>query len=296
MTKKTTVHVVINPASGMKQPILFLLNQALKKHDHIKWSVSVTQQDEDAYTQSREALYNKVDMVAVYGGDGTVVEAARALYNTSCPLAILPGGSANVVAKDLGIPMDISQAIVALLAPTTPNVRKVDMAELNGNPLFLHVSVGLFADFVKETSRELKNLIGQAAYGVTLSRILRDTPVSTYTFSLDGQTYKKDGVGLYIANAGNMGTTSLQFEPEIDLADGKLDVIFVKEVSVSSINEFVQNVLFKKPTSQYIDHWRASRIQIEATEDQTVSSDDRITNQRNISLSVVPQSLQVIVP
>lgn len=292
--KEKRIHIIINPAAGVREPILFLLNKAFRDKP-VRWSVSLTHNDGDAYSQAAEKR-DEVDVIAVYGGDGTVVEAAKALYKTDTPLAILPGGSANVIAKDIGIPLNIEQAISDLLVTAKGNIKKVDMAEVNGEPIFLHVSIGLFADFVKETSRELKNILGQAAYGVTTLRLPQLSTQSKYTFTIDGREYERKGVGLHVANSGNLGFTNLSFFPTMSITDGKLDLIFVKQVTVATVGEFVQNVLGSSPKHDQIEYYQGSHIQLKALENQTVSWDDHIREERQLDVHISPQALGVIVP
>jgi diacylglycerol kinase family enzyme len=97
------IHVVINPASGKAEPILSILNQVLHPHD-IAWYNSVTHEAGDCTGLVREALERKVDLVAVYGGDGTVMEAANGLMGSEIPLLVLPGGTGNVFSIEIGIP------------------------------------------------------------------------------------------------------------------------------------------------------------------------------------------------
>lgn len=293
--KKKRIHIIINPASGTQEPILFLLNKAFRDKP-INWSVSITQADQDAYTQACTYREERVDIIAAYGGDGTVVEVAKALYKSSIPLAILPGGSANVLAKDIGVPVNIEKAIESLLVRDDAVVKQVDMAEANKNPILLHVSVGIFADFIEQTSRDLKNILGIGAYGVTSLTLPQIANTASYTFTIDGVTYNKTGVGLHVANSGSLGFANLSFFSEIKMTDGKLDVIFVKDVTVSSFAEFVQNALGKNAKQNQIEHYQGKHIQLSAQADQTVAQDDRIRTDREIDVNVVPNALRVLVP
>jgi len=97
------IHVIINPAAGQAEPILNVLNSVLRPAG-IRWDVCVTNEDGDARQYAQLAVTAGVDAVAVYGGDGTVTEAASGLIGSTMPLAILPGGTGNTMAIELGIP------------------------------------------------------------------------------------------------------------------------------------------------------------------------------------------------
>ena len=120
------VHVVINPAAGQDEPILNTLNRVFKEAE-IDWDISLTKQAGDARQQAQTAAQSGVDIVAVYGGDGTVAEVASGLLGTSIPLAILPGGTANVLSVELGIPATLALACQLICDPKA-TIRKMDGA------------------------------------------------------------------------------------------------------------------------------------------------------------------------
>src|SRR5688572_14012985 len=118
------VHVIINPAAGQDRPVLGILNKAFKDAE-IDWDVFITKEAGDARRFAEEAVAAKADVVAVYGGDGTVMEVANGVKNTGVPLAIFPGGTANVMSVELGIPSDLAEAC-ALVCSDNHDIRVVD--------------------------------------------------------------------------------------------------------------------------------------------------------------------------
>ncbi len=86
------IHVVINPGSGKPTPVLHTLNTVFRRRD-IEWEISLTQKSGDAERFARQAAESGVDIMAAYGGDGTVMEVARGLMGLETPLAIFPGGT-----------------------------------------------------------------------------------------------------------------------------------------------------------------------------------------------------------
>ena len=112
----------------------------------------------------REFLPQRPDVVAVCGGDGTVSEAACALLGTDVPLAVLPGGTSNVLALELKIPLELSRARELLLGGREREVR-VGMA--NGRPFLLMAGVGLDARIMGGMSPRLKRWLGRAGIFLT---------------------------------------------------------------------------------------------------------------------------------
>ena len=107
------VHVIINPASGPNRPILNTLNDVFRKHG-VDWDVSITKRYGDATQQARDAIARGVDLVVGYGGDGTQHELANAVIGTGMPMGILPGGTGNGFAREIGIPKELDEAVELL--------------------------------------------------------------------------------------------------------------------------------------------------------------------------------------
>ena len=103
------IHIIVNPAAGRDRPMLSVFNSVFQPAQ-VDWDVSITKTAGDARRLARQAAAAGVEAIAVYGGDGTVMEVASALVDTQTPMIILPGGTGNSVANELGIPRDIAQA------------------------------------------------------------------------------------------------------------------------------------------------------------------------------------------
>src|SRR5690554_2424284 len=105
-----SIHIITNPAAGQDRPFLNVFNKTFQEAG-IDWELLITKKPGDAARFAQDAVKAGVDVVAAYGGDGTVGEVAGALHGTNQPLAILPGGTANVMSVELGIPGDLPGAL-----------------------------------------------------------------------------------------------------------------------------------------------------------------------------------------
>ena len=103
------IHVVINPASGQPEPILNTLNDVFH-HSGVDWDVSITKKYGDGIELARRAAEKGYDVVASYGGDGTVMEVANGLVDNKTPMAVFPGGTGNVMSVELNIPQNLAEA------------------------------------------------------------------------------------------------------------------------------------------------------------------------------------------
>jgi diacylglycerol kinase family enzyme len=140
----------------------------------------------DATAIVKSFVARGIDVVAVCGGDGTISEAACGLEGSSVPLAILPGGTSNVLAIELGIPSSLARA-EALLYDGTPHALR--LAHADGRPFLLWAGAGLDARVMGRMSLPWKRLLGRAGILPTaLSQFLRyDFPRLEVT--IDGQVH-----------------------------------------------------------------------------------------------------------
>ncbi len=127
---------------------------------------------------ARRAVDDRVDVVAAFGGDGTVNEVTNGLASSTVPLAILPGGMANVFARSLGIPHDPVEATGFLLEKSDDQPRRVPLARLNDRYFTTMAGVGLDAAVVREVERRprKKKVVGDWFFAWTAVRVLLTRP------------------------------------------------------------------------------------------------------------------------
>ena len=275
---KRKVQVIINPASGRPKPILHILNSVFNKAE-VDWDIALTKARGDAERFSREAVTNGVDLVAAYGGDGTVMEVAQGLLGTPVPMVILPGGSANLMSVELGIPKDLEKAAEVAADLASPTCQ-VDVCLLGEKTFLLRVGMGFTARKVEDADRDLKNRFGVLAYSIASVKALKDSKSAHYRLKLDGKLIEADGVTCLIDNAGNMGIQGFKPAKDIRIDDGLLDVLIVGV----------------KREKRVIQHWQARQVVIEADPPQPVQVDGEMAGDTPVSAGIMPGALKVLVP
>lgn len=288
------VPVIVNPASGPDRPVLKILNHAFQAAG-ADWEVYLTKKAGDAQRLAGELRRAGAEVIAVYGGDGTVKEAARSLRGSRVPLAIFPGGTGNALATDLGLPRDLAQA-VALVCGAPTQLRPVDMGQIGEHVFILRASMGLETELLRGTDRQLKDQVGKLAYPLTALQQLGNQPMVRYHITIAGREFEAEGVLCAIANSAQMGVAGLALAQRVDVSDGLLDVIVLKDADLMALVEIATSNLVQDDLSLEIQHWQGREITVAAEPPQAVAIGGDIIAQTPISARVIPGALQVIVP
>ena len=289
------IHVVINPASGQPQPVLHTVNMICGELG-VDWDASITKKSGDGHRFAQEALVTDVDVVVAFGGDGSVMEVASALMGSQVPVAILPGGTANVMSVELGIPKDLEQAC-RLACGQSSTIRGVDMGQVGERTFMLRVALGFAAEHVIGATREMKDRYGQLAYTISALKQLEKLPRARYQLTLDGEQFEFEGFTCRVDNSGNTGMPGLTFSQETDVSDGLLDVTVVRNVDAGSAYSMLTSATgHGSPDPGSFFHRQAREITIDADPPQNVIGDGELWGETPISAKVLPQAVRFVVP
>ncbi|MDD3826384.1 MAG: diacylglycerol kinase family lipid kinase [Anaerolineae bacterium] len=288
------VEVVVNPAAGQPQPILHTLNQVFGEAG-IRWDVSITQEPGDGTRLAREALERGADVVAACGGDGTVMEVGNALVGSRVPLAILPGGTGDVLAVELGIPPVLADAARLACSPDAVE-RHIDAGQVGDHYFLLRLVLGFTARQIGLTTRELRDRFGKLAYLIAGFQALGETAPARYRLSLDGQEEEYEAVTGVVANAGRLGIYDLTISPHTAIDDGLLDVLAVRSMDLASLSSVVASIVAATPDQANLGYWQGREIRIESDPPQPVVIDGEDCGETPIEITVMPGALIVLVP
>lgn len=261
----------------------------------IDWDVFITKDAGDAERLAREAAEAGVDAVVVYGGDGTVTEAAAGLVGTEVPLAILPGGTANAIALALGIPTDL-EAAAALLASDELALRQVDMGRIGDKHFLIAVGIGIPGELAENADREAKDRLGFLAYAFSSIQAVRTVEAVQYTITVDGEQRQTQGVTCLIANGGNFGIPGLNLEQMIDMGDGLLDVLVIRRADVQAIVSLAASVVRQDERIAPLEHWRGRKIEVVAEPRQAIQADGEVLEPGPITAHLLPSAVRFVVP
>lgn len=283
---------IINPKSGKG------LNDNLKKLIEAGSKVSgskyrlYTMRGNDREQINVEINRYQPDIVAAAGGDGTINLLADILTNTNLPLAIIPCGSANGMAKELQIPLKTENALEVIFKG---NTKEIDLLKINGKTCIHLADVGLNARVVKRFETDPKR--GLITYARHLFREM--FLLKKYTFDLfyEGKSICRKGVSITFANARQYGTGAV-INPKGKLNDGKFELIIVKPFPRIKLLSIIWKMFTNKlHTSDYVEIISCREARVLSSRKTTLQIDGEVIGKvKEIHVECISRVLKVIVP
>ncbi|RZJ79711.1 MAG: YegS/Rv2252/BmrU family lipid kinase [Flavobacterium sp.] len=231
----------------------------------------------------------KADRVIAVGGDGTLKLVAECLLNTETPIGIIPAGSANGMAKELGIPMDIEEAI-QIAAEGTP--KKIH-ATLVNDELCIHLSdIGFNAYLVKKFD-ELPTR-GMLTYAKSAWHAFWNHRKMQVQFKVGDRQIKTKAAMVVIANATKYGT-GFNINPDGKLDDDVFEIILIKEYAVMEILKIWVSKLPWNPKK--IESFQASSVEITTRYKAHFQVDGEYLGKTNkVIAKLLPKAINVVMP
>jgi len=281
--------IIFNPAARSDRAYGFVEDLKLLPRNV---TVRHTERAGDAEAIAERAASQGFDTIIAAGGDGTVNEVVNGMAESGCQLGILPVGTMNVFATELGIPQnDIKKALSIALGG---HAREVDLARANDEYFVQLAGVGLDAAVVGETSSDSKKNLGPVSYIFTLAHVAaRKAPVIRM---IDAEGTKRSGSFLLVGNGRFYGGPFVLFN-EARLDDGLLDVLVFKKQSHWDIIRYLQAIAFgAHPELEDVEYFQTSSLTVECTEHVPVEVDGEMAGALPYRFSFVPRKLKVLVP
>ena len=300
-------YLIFNPISGQGDPDAELAEIRRYLEPQFMLQVWKTKPDLDPAEQAKQLIKeikafdaegDGDSIIIASGGDGTVGAVASALQGSDIPLGIIPRGTANAFSVALGIPTGVKAACTNLLLG---NLRRVDVALCNNQPMILLAGIGFEAGMVDKASRELKNILGPMAYIFSGARQFMDQLPFQATMEIEGEQVQIDASAITIANAAPATSVMAQGFGEVIPDDGLLEVIIASPKDRISGLSVLSSLAWSALKSSNANHnnlacFRTKQIQLELKEAQKLVIDGEILDAQTVTVTVNPQALQVVAP
>jgi diacylglycerol kinase family enzyme len=286
--------VVVNP---VKVPDLDLLRRTIVEGlAAVGWPAPMwleTTVADSGHGQATRAVQDGAEIVFVCGGDGTVMACVSALAGTDVAMAVLPAGTGNLLAANLGLTGDAATGVEVALQGGR---RRIDVGMVDGRCFAVMAGMGFDAQMLGATSETAKRHIGWIAYAFGAFRHLRDRPMRV-RISLDGKpAFPRRPRTVIVGNVGRLqGGVRLLGAAEPD--DGLLDVAVLSPKTLRHWVALGWGVLRRKAAVPLMETYTASRVEISSTKAQPRQLDgDLIAPGRQLLATVRPKALLLCVP
>ncbi len=272
-----------------------------------------TEEHDVGFGQTRTALREGVDVVCAFGGDGTVRAVAQEMVGSGVPMGLLPGGTGNLLARNLELPTDdLSRAVEVAI---TGRNRHIDVGWMTLDPADAHLEehvgegategqrrhaflvmagLGLDAAIMSETSEELKSRIGWTAYVPAGMKNLLVERFKARLILDGGQPMELRARTILVGNCGKL-TGGINLMPDAEPDDGTLDIVVISPRGIAAWASVIARVVTKSDrTTKTLDRFRCQQATVHVDHEQQVELDgDIIGEARHLEVEVQPRALIV---
>jgi YegS/Rv2252/BmrU family lipid kinase len=278
--------IIINPAArGAKARLARL--QKIARGVVIKETVGPG----DAEAQAERAVEQGYQTIVAAGGDGTINEVVNGIGIAPVALGILPMGTVNVFAMELGIPFGLEAAWKIVRARA---VRLIDLASANGHFFVQMAGIGFDAQVAKENSRAIKKVIGPLSYILTTAKLSMSKPPRLRVIT-QGRTVAEGSFAL-VGNGRFYGGPFSVFR-EANPQDGLLHVLVFRASDPVSILRYWRGAMFGT-VSDFSDvhYFKAKNLLIEADREVPLEVDGEVVGHSPVKFAIKHRKLHVIAP
>ncbi len=278
--------VILNPAARSERAKAAW--RRIEKLPHC--TMRVTKAPGDARNVAEEAVREGFTTIVAAGGDGTINEVVNGIAGSDVALGILPVGTMNVFAAELGLPGDLEEAWAIIRAGRT---RRVDLIRANQQYLVQLAGVGLDAQVVQATSWEFKKNFGPLSYLISAAQIAARKPPRLIV-EADGVI--REGSFVLIGNGRYYGGP-VAFFKDARIDDGKLDVLIFKNLGYLDIARYLATVFMGKHTTlPDVEYFQTKRAVVRSDEEVPVEVDGEVVTMLPVTFRVSSRKLRVVVP
>jgi diacylglycerol kinase (ATP) len=290
---KKKILFIINPISGNnKRENKQQLIEDIIDAKHFDVNFKYTEYSKHATEIAKQAVNQGVDIVVAVGGDGTVNEVSKALIGSETNFAIVPSGSGNGLGRFLKIPLKTKKAVEVI---NSGKSFKMDAIKINEEYFVNMAGVGFDAHI-----SHLFSTYGKRGFRSYLKLILKEfftyTP-GKYTLKINGQQITKQAFVISFANSSQFGNNA-HIAPLAEINDGLIDVCILKRFPAWKSLYITLLLYSKKLTkSKYYKIIKAREVEIINDKNLPAHIDgDPIAFDSNVKISIIPESLNVIIP
>lgn len=293
--------LIANPAAARTGPEAVAAVRRVLRRAGWRAEVRATIGPGDARTLAEEAVAEGMDVVAVFGGDGTVMQAAAALVGTGTSLGLIPGGTGNLLAGNLRIPASPGRAAEAMVRAAPRPFDLGRMERPDGVHYFaVACGAGYDARVMTATQAAAKHRWGMLAYTATTFRLLGELRSRPHRITVDGTAFEARAAMVLVANCSEVIPPFVRMGPGIRPDDGILDVVVVRAENLPTAVRAVWDILRSRSVARgdgaFVAYARGREITVATDEPEPVQLDGDPGGVTPFTATVVPAAVRILVP
>lgn len=299
MQSFSKILVIVNPRAGFQRPrkVFDIVEQYMKEKGYT-FTLRQTENAGDSLRWARSARAEGFDLIVVAGGDGTIREVVEGLMRSTSqiPLLQIPTGSANVMARTMGISLDIRRALDLI---ADGKVVRFDVGYLPDHDRYFTfvAGAGWDARLIHDTPRQLKKRLGFFAYVLTgIKHFFGIRPVKV-RLEVDQEIHELRAHTIIAINSMSVPELDWQLAPNISPHDGKLNIIVVSTTSMWGGLLVIMKILTKRYHGYArLRHMEGHRIRVTSEEPLPLEIDGEAMGTTPFLAEVIHDAMQFVVP
>jgi diacylglycerol kinase (ATP) len=281
--------VILNPAANSDRAKRWRARVDTLARD---CTICTTSRAGEAEALARNAVREGFEKIVAAGGDGTINEVVNGLANSTAALGLLPMGTVNVFAMELGLPANDLEFCWNVIEGN--NTRLVDLPSANGKYFVQLAGVGLDAQVVKETSLALKRNIGPLSYLISAAQIAARRPPRLF---IEAENAPINEASFVLVGNGRRYGGPFPFFKNAVIDDGLLDVVAFKQLGYLEIIKYLQDVFFSsKIQLPEVEYFQTRRLRITSEQDVPVELDGELVGSCPVQFEMLQKRLRVLAP
>ncbi len=251
-----------------------------------------TRPDDTGERLARHAVRSGADLVLASGGDGTITACVGGIAGSGVPLGVLPCGTGNLLARNLGLPLSLDEALAVVL---TGSDRRLDVGAANGRPFVVMAGIGFDAEMLDGADEQLKSRVGWVAYVLSALRHLRERPVRMALRVDGGPPQRHWASGVIVGNVGSL-QANIPLMPDAVPDDGVLDVAVLAASGWTGWLRLGADVLLRRKSGR-VTHLVCRELTVQASRARLWEVDGEVAGTtRQLRVTLEPDRLLVRVP
>ncbi len=294
----TRALLITNPVAARTDPKVIQAVREVLERRGIQVEVAGITKPGHASELARRGVADGIEIIAVYGGDGTTMSAVQGIVGQPVMLGLIPGGTGNILAGNLRIPRSPTKAAEVLVAgrPRPIDLGRVERSD--GVHYFaVNCGAGFDAELMAATSERDKRRWGIGAYVAQAWQRLGDVASVPHRIVVDGVALETTAATVLVANCGELIPPLVRLKADILPDDGLLDVVVLTaDGMVDGVGVFWRLLSGTGDGDRRIEYARGRKVSIETTPARPVQLDGEPAGMTPLVAEVVPGAIRVLVP